>query len=61
MSTAEEACVATEGKIALQAVLIAIVSAVILVGMELFFLYEEFLVYLPVAIVGALRMMVGRL
>ena len=61
MSHAEAACVSTERKLVLLAVAAGFISALILIGIELCFLYEEFLVYLPAAIVESLRVMVGRL
>ena len=61
MSRAEAACVSTERKPVLLAVAAGFISALVLIGIELCFLYEELLVYMPAAIVESLRVMVGRL
>ena len=61
MSHAEAACVSTERKLVLLAVAAGFISALILIGIELCFFYEEFLVYLPAAIVDSLRGMGGQL
>ena len=61
MSEVEVACVATERKLILLAVAIGIIGALVLIGMEIFVLYEEVLVYIPAVIVETLRLIVSPL
>ena len=61
MSEVEVACVATERKLILLAVAIGIIGALVLIGMEIFVLYEEVLVYIPALIVETLRLIVSPL
>jgi len=61
VSEVEVACVATERKLILLAVAIGIIGALVLIGMEIFVLYEEVLVYIPAVIVETLRLIVSPL
>jgi hypothetical protein len=61
LKVSEAVCVAAERKLTLLAVATGIIGALALIGMELFVLYEEVLVYVPAAIVETLRVMVSRL